>query len=292
MNLGLEIKYFMNKTTALAQNPSEGPQKDSLHGKKRSGSIRDTQSDSHNEDADKGQQPHFPLKTTSQFDCSDLGLFFGSRSTQAKTSAPDLFVGKAPCQKKSSEGSTTKDGNSQKQPSSKDFSNLDELVEDTTIIPNPDEAHSELKKRPIEAPVESKVKVDEAGNELTESLSPENALNNAKKNKSVEKFFPSLKTPNQEKGEQDLPGDISKFGFTMDDDQEKAGLSDYSEIKASNYNMRVLERIKSKALPNRYGHFNPNIYENPKMPEGGQSEPRTNNNSVFSTPGVGKLAKG
>ena len=280
----------MNKSPGVTQNSSQALQKDTLHLKEKSGSTPDSQSDTHSEDLDIPQE--HSAKATSHFDCSNLSLFFSSRTPQAKVPA-DSSVSKPPGPKKSFEMASSKENGTQKQASSKDFSNLDELVQNTTIIPNPNENNVHSKTKSTEIFVTPKDQADDVSNELMQAMSLEKALFSATK-KSIDKSFSSLlKTPKEDKVEQDMVADISNLGFNMDDDQDEPKLDSFADIKACQIDdTKVLERVRSRALANRHSSFSANIFETPKTPDGSQSERHTNNSSIFASTSVGKLAKG
>lgn len=270
----------MNKSPGVTQNSSEPLQKDSLLPNGKSGSTPDSHSDTHSEDLDIPQE--HSAKATSHFDCSNLSLFFSSRTPQVKVPA-DSLVSKPPGPKKSFEMSSGKEINTQKQASSKDFSNLDELVQNTTIIPNPNENNVQAKTK----------STDDGNNELLQAMSLEKALfSNTKK--SIDKSFSSLlKTPKEDKVEQDMVADISNLGFNMDDDQDEPRLDSFADYKACKIDdTKVIERLRSRALANRHSSFSTNIFETPKTPDGSQSERHTNNSSIFASTSVSKLAKG
>lgn len=284
-NSRLEVKYLMNKTREVAQNSVEGTQKETFHGKKKSGPSREYQTESHNEDFDRA--PGHYSKNTSHFDYSNLSLFFGGRPNQLK-SPTEHFAGKLHSKKKSNETSSSKEG-TLKHTSSKDYSNLDELFENTTIINNP--PHS--KKRSNEITLGKNQ--SEEGTDAPLGISPEAALfkNHNKKKSSKNSFSSLLKAaPKEDKLDQEIAEDISKLGLNLDDDQEKTEMNNFKDIKVSKNNLKVLDRIKNKTLNYRQGAFINNTFEPPKSTPHSQIETRTNNNSVFTNVNVSKLTKG
>jgi hypothetical protein len=275
----------MNKTSAVNQNPIDPTQKDTLHGKKKSGPSRDSHSEAQGEDSDVKQGYH--SKNTSHFDYSNLSLFFGARTGPMK-SPNEGIMGKVHSKKKSNE-TCSSGGGTLKHPSSKDYSNLDELFENTTIIPNPTETKPHFKKRSNEIAV-SKNQSDDNNDPMGLDAA---LFKNHLKKKSREKSFSNiLKNAKEDKIEQEIAADISKLGFNMDDDQDKGEFTSFKDIKASKNNLKVLERIKNKALHHRNGAINVNVSETPKTTSTVPLESRTNNTSVFQGFNVSKLTKG
>jgi len=269
----------MNKSNAGAQNSIEGASKESFHGKKKSGPYKEYQPEAHNEESDRGQG-HYS-KISSHFDYSNLGLFFGGRPAQMKTPNENV-IGKVHSKKKSNEAVSSKEG-TLKHTSSKDFSNLEELYENTTIINNPSETKPHTKKKSNEITLAKNSSED--SNDISQNAFLENVLfKNTNKKKSS--FSSLMKTQKEDRIDQEIAEDISKLGLDNADEQEKyESNSSLKDLKVNKTNLKVLERIKSKALPNRHS-LNPNITsETPKF------ESRTNNNSIFAGSNVSKLTK-
>ena len=286
----------MNKTGHAVQNPIENAQKESLHGKKKSGPSRGYQNEAHAEDFDR-IQGHYS-KVTPHFDCSNLDVFFGGRPNTLKPATEVGFIGKFHTKKKSNDTATSKESHL-RHPSSKDYSNFDELVEDTTIINNPIETKLHSSKKSNEIPMQKLVVPSEDASDLTQATFLEAALfKNHNKKKSREKSFGTLLKGGmkEEKTEQEIPEEVSKVGLEVgSEEQEKADMTSFKDIKVTKNNMKVLERIKSKALPShsRFGSITGAPFEpiKPVVPTG-QLESRTNNNSVFAGVNVSKLTKG
>lgn len=284
----------MNKTGHAVQNSVETAQKESLHGKKKSGPSRGFQNETHADDFDR-IQGHYS-KVTPHFDCSNLDVFFGARPNQPKPLNEVGFIGKVHSKKKSTDTVTSKEGNL-RHPSSKDYSNFDELVEESTIIPNPVETKPHSSKKSNEIPLPRLVAPSEDASDLTQATFLEAAMfKNHNKKKSREKSFSTLlkNSVKEEKIDHDIADEISKLAFDMgSEDHEKTDMS--SSFKDIKVNMKVLERIKSKALPShsRFGSITGTNFEPIKpITSNGQIEPRTNNNSLFAGSTVNKLTKG
>lgn len=239
----------MNKSSVVVQNSAEAVPKDTLHNKKKSGSIKEPLSDTTPDDSDRAQG-HYS-KITSHFDYSNLGLFFGGRPSQPK--APNEgVIGKVETKKKVSEPTSGKDVPALKHQSSKDFSNLDELCENTTIINNPSENKTHSKKKSNEMTFSKNA--DEDVNDISQTFFLENSfLKQSSKNKSREKSFSSLlKGPKDDKIDQEIAQDIYKLGLDANpEDQDKSSDNSLRDLKVPKNNLKVLERIKNKALPNR-----------------------------------------
>jgi hypothetical protein len=235
----------MNKQTFVAPNPSDLLLKESFHGKKKSGQSREFQPETCSDDADRSQPLH--SKISSHFDYSNLGLFFGGRPAQVKPSTEGI-IGKLHAKKKSNETCSSKEG-TLKHASSKDYSNLDELFENTTIISNPSETKPHTKRRSNE------ISLNKASNDDANDLAQANFLetllfkNHNKKKSSKNSFSSLLKAQREDRIDDEIAQDINKLGLDMGPDEQDKG--DFGHLKAPKSNLKVLELIKNKALPNR-----------------------------------------
>jgi len=269
----------MNKIAVVGPNSVETVAKETFHIKKKSGPSRESQSEAQNEEADKGQG-HYS-KITSHFDYSNLGLFFRGRPNQMKGNTENVIT-KVHNKKKSNETISCKEG-ALRHTSSKDYSNLEELYENTTIINNPNETiHQSTKKsNDINS---GKTLIDE-----NQDMYLENTLfKNHNKKESREKSLNSvLKAQKEEKLDQEIVNDISKLGLDNLDEQEKSE-SNMKDTKTTKSNIKVIERIKTKALPNR-PIFNPHITS--ETPKSTQFEFRSNPNDLSAGPSFSKLTK-
>jgi len=270
----------MNKLNTGPQNSVEGVPKETFHGKKKSGPNKEHQVENHNEETDRGQG-HYS-KIASHFDYSNLGLFFGARPAQMKSSNENV-IGKVHSKKKSNETVSSKEG-TLKHTSSKDFSNLEELYENSSIITNPSETKAHSKKKSNEITMGKNSSED--NNEISQNAFLENVLFKCT-NKKKSSFSSLLKAQKEERLDQEIVEDISKLALDNPDEQEKSEFNNpLKDIKIPKGNLKVLERIKCKTLLNRQS-LNPDITsETPKF------ESRTNNNSVFAGTNVSKLTKG
>jgi len=235
----------MNKQTFVAPNPSDPILKESFHGKKKSGQSREFQPETCSDDADRSQPLH--SKISSHFDYSNLGLFFGGRPAQVKPSNEGI-IGKLHSKKKSNETCSSKEG-TLKHASSKDYSNLDELFENTTIISNPSETKPHIKRRSNEISL-NKGSNDDA-NDLAQANFLETLLfkNHNKKKSSKNSFSSLLKAQREDRIDDEIAQDINKLGLDIGPDEQDKG--DIGNLKAPKSNLKVLELIKNKTLPNR-----------------------------------------
>jgi len=241
----------MNKNSVVISSSVEGVQREASHCKKKSGQSKEHQSDVQSEEADRGQGNY--SKITSHFDYSNLGLFFRGRPNQIKGDNENV-IGKAHSKKKSSEAISSKEG-TLKRTSSKDFSNLEELYENTTIINNPSETKPRSKKKSNE------INLNEENQDISQNAFFENVLFKSHyKKKSREKSFSNLlKAQKEEKLDQEIANDISKLGLDNPEEQDKnEANSCLKDPKVSKTSLKVLEMVKTKALTNRQS-LNPNI---------------------------------
>lgn len=229
----------MNKQTFAAPNPSDLALKEAFHGKKKSGQSREFQPETCSDDADQSQQLH--SKIASHFDYSNLGLFFGGIPAQVKPSTEGI-IGKLHSKKKSNETCSSKEG-TLKHASSKDYSNLDELFENTTIISNPSETKPHIKRRSNE------ISLNKAANDDANDLAQANFLetllfkNHNKKKSSKNSFSRLLKAQCEDRIDDEIAQDINKLGL---DEQDKG---DFGHLKAPKSNLKVLDLIKNKPRP-------------------------------------------
>lgn len=238
----------MNKQTFVAPNPSDLVLKEAFHGKKKSGQSREFQPETCSDDADRSQQLH--SKISSHFDYSNLGLFFGGRPGQVK-SPHEGIIGKLHNKKKSNDTTSSKEG-TLKHASSKDYSNLDELFENTTIISNPSETKPHTKRRSNEISL-TKGANDDA-NDLAQANFLETLLfkNHNKKKSSKNSFSSLLKAQREDRLDEEIAQDINKLGLDIGaDEQDKGDIGNFKDLKVPKSNLKVLELIKNKALPTR-----------------------------------------
>lgn len=272
----------MNKNSVVVQNSAEAVPKDSLHNKKKSCSIKESLPDTTPDDSDRAQG-HYS-KITSHFDYSNLGLFFGARASQPKVPSEGV-IGKVDTKKKPSEPSSGKEVPALKHQSSKDFSNLDELCEDSTIINNPSETKTHAKKKSTE--MNFPKNLEEEITDISQHFFLDNSLlKHHSKNKSREKSFSNLlKGPKEDKIDQEIAHDIFKLGLDANpEDQEKSSDNSLRDLKVPKNNLKVLERIKNKALPNRLPLSIPDTQlQQPSSPK---------SRSVFNNTNINKPNKG
>jgi len=272
----------MNKSSVVVQNSAEAVPKDTLHNMKKGGSTKESLPDTTPDDSDRAQG-HYS-KITSHFDYSNLGLFFGARPSQPKVPSEGV-IGKVETKKKLSEPSSGKDVPALKHQSSKDFSNLDELCENTTIINNPSETKSHSKKKSNDMTFPKNA--DEDVNDISQTFFLDNSfLKHHSKNKSREKSFSSLlKGPKDDKIDQEIAHDIFKLGLDANPEDHEKSSDNLRDLKVSKNNLKVLERIKTKALPNRQPLSIPSASDSQQP-----SSPKSRN--IFNGTSVNKPNKG
>jgi len=251
----------MKQSALLSPSSLDFPDKDP---NKKKPLIREPHPDINSDDNERTSAGH--SKGGSHFDFANFGLFFKHKSSNSRSSK-DSSASRLHIQKKSNETSSSKES-TMKRMSSKDFSNLDDLYENTTVITNPVDPKVQAQKISNDASL-SKILADDLDILLGEELSasPDRAM---------------LKSSKDEKLEHDPFGTISKFGFADESDK-----SDVLRLSKTDLNAEVIERIKTKALPHRRNsntsmQSNSNNSSNPNSTQSGNIEVRTNNNSVFT----------
>ena len=292
----------MKQSANLLKSTLDIPEKEKEIPKKKPNS-RDSQSDYQVEDSDRPSAGS--SKPVSHFDFNSLSFFFNHKPSNSRSSN-DSYASRVHIKKKSNETSSSKES-TLKRISSKDFSNLEELNENTTIITNPLDTKAHSKKQSNEISC-SKQLSDGGGDGSQEELHESPHLEKEKKTKKARgtSFSGVIRPSKDEKLDQQILGTISKLGLNEEgDQQDKVDISVCKDLKRAknNYNIEVIERIKSKALHHRKTSFANNvtnyntsagvanttnmsgIMNNSGIGAGtiqNQSEIRTNNNSLFN----------
>lgn len=269
---------------------------------KKKPASKDYQNDTQLEEAEKSVIGH--TRIGSNFDFTNFGLFFKHKTSNSRSSN-DSYASRVHIKKKSNETSSSKES-TLKRMSSKDFSNLEELCENTTVITNPIENNAHSKKVSTEISLSKNLSeegMDASHEELTGAY-----LGKSNENKKLRavSFYGIMKPSKEDKQEQEIMGTISKLGLSGEgEEQEKIETSICKDLKLpkTTLNNEVIERIKSKALHHRRTSVSNNLNNtNTSMSnssvsnlssfnsiQSGQAEMRTNNNSVFN--GSRKLNK-
>jgi hypothetical protein len=223
---------------------------------------KEPQTDINSDDIEKASATH--SKGGSHFDFSNFGLFFKNKSSNSRSSK-DSSASRLHIQKKSNETSSSKES-TMKRMSSKDFSDLGELYENTTVITNP------VETKPASNKISNDVSLSKilADDDLDVLLGEELDKDGIRITKGVRK------DSKDERLEHDPFGTISKLGFADDADA-------LVKLSKTDLNAEVIERIKTKALPHRRtSTSNSTSNSNQSSTPSGNIEIRTNNNSVFT----------
>jgi len=259
----------MKQSSLLSPSSLDFPDKDP---NKKKPLNKEPQTDINSDDIEKASASH--SKSGSHFDFSNFGLFFKNKSSNSRSSK-DSSASRLNIQKKSNETSSSKES-TMKRMSSKDFSDLGELYENTTVITNPVETKPTSNKISNDASL-SKILGDD---DLDVLLGEELTAEGLKITKGIRK------DSKDERLEHDPFGTISKLGFA-DDLEEHKKAEALMKLSKTDLNAEVIERIKTKALPHRRTSTsnstnNSNNSSNPNSTPIGNIEIRTNNNSVFT----------
>ncbi len=224
---------------------------------------KEPQTDINSDDIEKASANH--SKGGSHFDFSNFGLFFKGKSSNSRSSK-DSSASRLHIQNKSNETSSSKESTLKRIPS-KDFSDLGELCENTTVIPNP------VETKPASHKISNDVSLSKilADDDLDVLLGEELDKDGIRITKGVRK------DSKDERLEHDPFGTISKLGFADDLEEHKK-----AEILAGKLNAEVIERIKTKALPHRRTSTSNSTNNSNNTTPSGNIEIRTNNNSVFT----------
>jgi len=237
-----------------------------------------------NEFADDSDKiPPNPSKPVLNFDPAEFGLFFKHKPTNSRSSNGSKSS-QMHNKKKSYETSSSKES-TLKRMSSKDFSHLEELFANTTVISNPPDMkqHSKRASNEVFLP---KTLVDEPSGTSAPGLFVERP--DAKKNMRGVSFSGYVKPVKEEDNDQDqeILGTISKLGLGGDNEEQKMEPSFSKDRKLNDINPEVMGRIMAKSLHNRRvsGAAGTSSYViSPTTPTyfNPQIEGRHNNNSLF-----------
>ena len=278
----------MKQSTHLSPNPLELPPQDHL---KKKSIQKDHQGEISFEDIEKSLSSQH--KPASHFDFSNFGIFFKHKASHSRSSK-DSSASRFHIKKKSNETSSSKES-TLKRMSSKDFSNLEDLYENTTVITNPQESKPYSKQVSNEVSF-TKILVEDdmeaSSGDLSESFTEK------KKMKGVGHYGNNNRLSKEERYEQGAIGGI-KLGFIDDWEEQKktdtptAGGIDI-KLPKSGFNAEVIERIKTKALPGRRISGSNSAINNSGLnnisgnsgtsnsASTPQNDVRTNNNSIFT----------
>lgn len=225
-------------------------------------------------------------KHASNFDHSNFALFFNPKKAYPRSSNDSALsqAGQLHLKKKSHEATSSKES-SLKRMSSKDSSNIEELCENTSIINYPIESKPSSSK-PFNEPFFPKGGNDEYL-ELLQDDSSRRKDRGQRRSPEEGSFSEPIKHPKEEKLEQEFIENIFKMAMKGEEqEQEKVEAFKLPKPKP-NYNIEVIERIKTKALhPHRNSMLHDPSPQNMSISstsafENDQSRVRTNNNSVF-----------
>ena len=277
----------MKQPTHLSPNPLELPEKD--HNKKKS-IQKDYQGEISFEDIEKSLTSN--NKPASHFDYTNFGIFFKHKASKSRSSK-DSNASRFHIKKKSNETSSSKES-TLKRMSSKDFSNLEELYENTTVITNPAETKPRSKQVSNEFSL-TKILVEDDMEVSSGDLS--DSFTEKKKAKGVS-LYGNNRLSKDDKSEQGAIGGTFKLGFIDDWEEYKkmeTPITGNKELKLpkNGFNAEVIERIMTKALPgrrisgsnsaiNNSGMNNTDNSATSNSAATPQNEVRTNNNSIFT----------
>lgn len=273
----------MSKFSQTAQTLVDTNDKDSFNGSTLKISSKEFHSDAQTEENERNQANN--SKSPSHFDVSNIGVFFSNLPSQPKGSADS----KLPTQKKANDPSSNRDTIS-KQVIGKELGSPEELGDNVSGPTGNQDLKSQDKKISSDMNI-SRNQADEF-NDIASLINKENGLlKHHSKKKSQEKSFSSVnKQTKDEKVDQEVLQNISKLGVNNDlDEVEKAENSIVKDHKLGkgNFDIKVIERIKSKVKPNSNSSSLSDSFKSNHTPV---SETRNNNNSLFNGPN--KLAKG
>lgn len=265
-------------------------------------SSRDFPNDTPSDDPDK-ITPTL-AKPLSTFNTSEFGLFFKHKPTHSKSS--NGSKSSQMHNKKKSYETSSSNNSTLKRVSSKDYSHMQELYDDTTVISNPPDMRQHPKRASNEM-FASKTFAEELTNNsasLAFAERPENKKN--MRGVSFSGITTGIK-PVKEEDDQDqdiIFGTLSKLGMNADIEEKKFEQT-FNKDRKLNYNPEVMERIVNKSFHNRkisgvtptnsYGispttpNYFPSTTTNTQNP---QLEVRHNNNSIFSFNGTKKNLRG
>ena len=233
---------------------------------------------------DSDRNPSNPSKPALNFDPAEFGLFFKHKPNNSRSSNGSKSS-QMHNKKKSYETSSSKESTLRPM-SSKDFSHLEDLFANTTIIPSAPETKHNPKRASNEIFL-PKTLMDEPSGTSAPGLYGERPEN--KKNMRGVSFSGYVKPVKEEDNDQDIEilGTISQLGLGGEIEEQKTDFA--KDRKLNNINPEVMERIMTKSLHNRrisgaagansFGNImSPTTptYFNPQI-EGG----RHNNNSLF-----------
>jgi len=240
-------------------------------------------------------------KGGSGFDSSNFGVFFQHKPINSKSSN-ESYANRNHKKKKSHETSSSRENTMKRMPS-KEYSNLEELYDNTIIASSPEMKHQQyIKKFSNEVPLSRFTHEDGLSVVLEELSMPYNTYIERTGVRNEMKSGHTMPRTKTIKEEQSIMGTLSKldlYGESESEDQKAQNVSNM-KLPKGNFNNEVIERIMSKALhhrrvnginqSNNTSNFNTSSH-NLNMPQYNQSEVRHNNNSVFNN-GSRKNKKG
>jgi len=233
-------------------------------------------------------------KAGPSLDPTNFGFFFNNKPINPKSSN-DNHTNRNHKKKKSYETSSSRDNTMKRMPS-KDYSNLEELYDNSSAIFNPSDFKfpQQPKKLSNEIPL-SKFSNEGGLNAVLQELSMPAYTERAEPRNGMKggNNIPRPKNYKEERQDQSIIGTLSKLDLYGESEDQKAHTASRDmRLHKGNFNTEVIERIMSKALHHRRVSGLNNNFDNTSnlnasshnlnITQHIQSEVRNNNNSVFN----------